>query len=236
MLDRLFKKKNDHSLSPQLSKLLRSLNVKPKDKALYLQAFRHRSQSIKLASGVQNSNERLEYLGDAVIGLIVGEFLFQKFPEKSEGELSKLRAKIVSRENLNFYGQCLNLEPLINYQRGKSVYKSLLGNMLESLIGAIYLDQGYEKTKAVFIHKIVLENTDLNEIEKKNDDYKSDLIIYCQKNKIQLEFVFLNESAKNEEKKFEMGVVMNGIQKATGKGSSKREAEQKAAQKIMLTL
>ena len=170
MLDRLFRKKNDSTLSPEFLNLLSSLGIKPKDKALYLQAFRHRSQSVKLASGVQNSNERLEYLGDAVIGLIVGEFLFQKYPEKPEGELSKLRSKIVSRENLNFYGKCLNLEPLINYQRGKSVYKSLLGNILESLIGAIYLDQGYEKTKALFIHKIILQNTDITDLDKKNEE------------------------------------------------------------------
>ena len=236
MLDRFFRKKNDSILDPQLSTFLRSLGIKPKDKAIYLQAFRHRSQSVKLANGIQNSNERLEYLGDAVIGLIVGEYLFQKYPNKSEGELSKLRAKIVSRENLNHYGKCLNLEPLINYQRGKSIYKSLLGNILESLIGAIYLDLGYQKTQQLFINRILHEFTDLKDLEKKKNDPKSELIIYCQKNKIELAFIFISESKNNTEKMFEMGIVMNGMRKAIGIGSSKREAEQKAAEKIMQNL
>lgn len=236
MLNRFFKKKNDTALSPQLLSFLRSLGIKPKDKSLYLQAFRHSSQSIKLSNGVQNSNERLEYLGDAVIGLIVGEFLFQNYPEKSEGELSKLRSRIVSRENLNYYGKCMDLEPFINYKRGKTVYKSLLGNMVESLIGAIYLDQGYQITKTIFINKIVLKNTTLADIENKNDDHKSQLIIYCQKNKIDLKFILLTESQKSTEKEFKMGVLMDDHEKAIGIGSSKREAEQQAAKIAMLTL
>ena len=237
MLNRFFKKKGPSLLSPQLSTFLKSkLEIKPKDKSLYLQAFRHKSQSIRQSNGLQNSNERLEYLGDAVIGMIVGEFLYQKYPEKSEGELSKLRSRIVSRENLNYYGQCLDLEPFINYQRGKAIYKSLLGNILESLLGAIYLDQGYLKAKSVFIEKIILLNTNLNDLEKKNDDHKSQLIIYCQKNKINLAFIFIKEKNNNNERLFEMGVVMNGTQKAAGIGQSKREAEQQAAKKALKSL
>ena len=130
----------------------------------------------------------------------------------------------------------MDLEPFINYKRGKTVYKSLLGNMVESLIGAIYLDQGYQTTKTIFINKIVLKNTSLADIENKNNDHKSQLIIYCQKNKIELKFILLTESQKNTEKEFKMGVLMDDHEKAIGIGSSKREAEQQAAKIAMLTL
>jgi len=237
MLNRFFKKKGAITLSPQLSEFLKNnLGINPKDKSLYVQAFRHSSKSVRQANGIQNSNERLEYLGDAVIGLIVGEFLYQNYPEKPEGELSMLRSRIVSRENLNYYGQCLDLEPLIKYQRGKAVYKSLLGNIVESLIGAIYLDLGYQKAKYIFIEKIILQYSDLKDLEMKNDDHKSQLIIYCQKNKIELDFIYLNKKNDSTERLFEMGVVMDGTRKATATGPSKREAEQQAAKKIMLSL
>lgn len=237
MLNRFFKKKSLSVLPQELSTfLIIKLGVNPKDEALYLQAFRHKSKSKQQPNGLQNSNERLEYLGDAVIGMIVGEFLYQKYPEKSEGDLSQLRSRIVSRENLNYYGECLQLEPFIIYLRGKAVYKSLLGNILESLIGAIYLDQGYHKAKNVFIDRIILKNSDLQELEQNDDDHKSQLIIYCQKNKIKLDFVFIHEINNNNKKQFEMAVVMNGIQKASAIGLSKREAEKQAAKKIMKTL
>ena len=237
MLKRFLKKKKHSTLSPDLlSFLKKKLGLIPQDELLYSQALRHRSKSVRQPNGVQNSNERLEYLGDAVIGMIVGEFLYQKYPEKSEGDLSQLRSRIVSRENLNYYGECLQLEPFINYQRGKTVYLSLLGNSIESLIAAIYLDQGYNIAKNIFIEKIILINTDLSSLEQKNDDHKSQLIIYCQKNKISLDFILINELQNSEETKFEMGIKMNGIQRAAATGRSKREAEQQAAKKVMKSL
>ena len=156
MLNRFFKKRYS-KLSPELILLFnQELSFSPKDELLYLDAFTHKSIAAKKSS----NNERLEFLGDAVLSSIVGEFLFTKYPQKSEGFLSQMRAKIVSRENLNYYGECLNLEPHISYQRKNVVYKSLLGNVVEALFGAIYLDLGYNKTKAIFINELLLKKSE----------------------------------------------------------------------------
>ena len=123
MLKRFLKKKHSPELSSELLQFLKqTLEVDPMHEALYAQAFRHKSKSKKQENGIKNSNERLEYLGDAVLGMITGEYLYQKYPNKTEGFLTQMRSRIVSRENLNHYGNCLNLEPLISYQRGKFWY------------------------------------------------------------------------------------------------------------------
>ena len=232
MLNRFFKKRYS-KLSPELILLFKQeLSFSPKDELLYLDAFTHKSIAAKKSS----NNERLEFLGDAVLSSIVGEFLFTKYPEKSEGFLSQMRAKIVSRENLNYYGECLNLEPHISYQRKNVVYKSLLGNVVEALFGAIYLDLGYNKTKAIFINELLLKKSDLSSLEKQNTDYKSRLIVYCQKAKKELTFKLLEETKKGKNKCFIMGGYINGELKGSAEGLSKREAEQQTAKKIIATL
>ncbi len=233
MLNRFFKRKRSSSLPPEIySFLTEKLGVSPVNDSFYILAFRHRSKPIR-ENGLLKSNERLEYLGDAVISMIVGEFLYKKYPTKSEGFLTQLRSRIVSRENLNHYGECLKLEPFIVYQRGKAVYKSRLGNTVEALFAAIYLDLGYSTAKQVFIDKLILENTNLDELELKNEDYKSQLIIHCQKNKIDLKFTPIKVTKDERETVFEIGVYLNGKLITSACENSKRAAEQLAAEKAI---
>ena len=133
MLNRFFKKRYS-KLSPELILLFKQeLSFSPKDELLYLDAFTHKSIAAKKSS----NNERLEFLGDAVLSSIVGEFLFTKYPEKSEGFLSQMRAKIVSREQLNSLGKKIGLEEHLLFQKSTNKYKSLIGNAFEALFGAI---------------------------------------------------------------------------------------------------
>ena len=231
MLNRFFKKRYS-TLSPELIALFyNELSFSPKDESLYLAAFTHKSVSKK-----QKNNDRLEFLGDTVLSTIVGEYLYNNYPNKPEGFLSQMRAKIVSRENLNYYGTCLNIEPHINYKRGNVVYKSLLGNVVESLFGAIYLDLGYEKTKAIFITHLMLKNSDLALLEKQNTDYKSRLIIYCQKQKLKLQFKLIEEALSGDKKLFTMGVFIDDQLKDKASGLSKRAAERQVAKQVILGL
>ena len=232
MLNRFFKRRSSN-LSPELILLLkRELSVTPKNELLYADAFTHKS----INSGKNSNNERLEFLGDAVLSSIVGEFLFSNYPEKDEGFLSQMRAKIVSRENLNYYGECLKLEPHISYQRKNAVYKSLLGNVVEALFGAIYLDYGYNKTKRIFIEELMLKKSDLSALAHLNTDYKSQLIVYCQKNKKKLVFKLLEEKDIGKQKLFIMGAFIDDVLKDSAEGSSKRAAEQLTAKKIISIL
>ncbi len=231
MLNRFFKKRYSSIPADLILLFNKELSLNPKDESLYIAAFTHKSINKK---GI--NNERLEFLGDAVLSSIVGEYLFNKYPDKKEGFLSQMRAKIVSRENLNYYGECLNLEPHINYKRGNVVYKSLLGNVVEALFGAIYLDLGYNKTKAIFINELLLKKSDLVSLEKENADYKSRLIIHCQKAKISLAFKVVEEKIEKGKKSFTIGAYIDGELKNTATGSSKRDAERMVSKKIILEL
>ena len=126
-------------------------------------------------------NERLEYLGDAVISLSVAQYLFKLYPKKQEGYLTQLRSKIVSRENLNKIGSQIGLEEFIMYQKGTNQYKSIVGNTFEALYGAVFFDLGYEKAQKSIEEYILKPTLDLDQIIIKNRDYKSELLIYHQK-------------------------------------------------------
>ena len=207
-----------------------SFGFKPKNLELYTQAFSHKSVAKKNTRGLKLSNERLEFLGDSVISTIVSEYLFEKFPNEDEGYLTQMRSKIVSRKNLNLLGEKIGLEPFVKYLKGNFPYKSLLGNVFEALFGAIYLDKGYKKAKEVFIKYILEEYINLRNLEANNIDYKSQLLIYCQKNKLELEFKTINEQTIKGSISFTMGAYINGELKGESTDLSKRSAEQAAAE------
>jgi ribonuclease-3 len=169
---------------------------------IYSQAFSHKSVAKKNTQGLKLSNERLEFLGDSVISTIVSEYLFEKFPNEDEGYLTQMRSKIVSRKSLNSLGEKIGLEPFVKYLKGNFPYKSLLGNVFEALIGAIYLDKGYKKAKEVFIEHVLEQYIDLENLEAINIDHKSQLLIYCQKNRLELEFKILKEETVKGSIKF----------------------------------
>ena len=229
-LSLLFNRKS-HVKNSQLQLFIRqSFGFKPKNIELYAQAFSHKSVAKKNAAGLKLSNERLEFLGDSVISTIVSEYLFEKFPNEDEGYLTQMRSRIVSRKSLNSLGAQIGLEPFVNYLKGNFPYKSLLGNVFEALFGAIYLDKGYKKAKEVFIKKILEQYIDLENLEANNIDHKSQLLIYCQKNKLELEFKTINEQTIKGSISFTMGAYINGDLKGESTDLSKRSAEQAAAE------
>ena len=230
LINLLFNRKSHLKNSPLQLFIRQNFGFKPKKIDLYRQAFIHKSVAKKNPSGLKLSNERLEFLGDSVISTIVSEYLFEKFPDKDEGYLTQMRSKIVSRKSLNSLGEKIGLEPFVKYLKGNFPYKSLLGNVFEALFGAIYLDKGYKKAKEVFIEYILERYIDLENLEANNIDYKSQLLIYCQKNKLSLEFRTIKEESVKGSIQFTMGAFINGELKGQSTDLSKRSAEQAAAE------
>lgn len=203
----------------------------PKNISLYQQAFFHSSISVK-RSGTVVSNERLEFLGDAVLGAIIADYVFKMFPFKDEGFLTQLRSKIVNGQSLKdlaikFGFNYFLKASLTNDEKVKS---SAYGDAFEAFIGAIYLDMGYLKTKKFVISKIVKTHLDVEELVNTNDDYKSQLQIFCQKNKFTLEYKLISEERIGAHKQYIVEVLINNKPYTRFENYSKRTAEQKAAQ------
>lgn len=234
----LFKRKKEiSSKNPKLLSFLNeTLGIQPIQIELYEEAFTHKSTAVRDEEGIKRSYERLEFLGDAIIGAIVSEYVYQYYPDEDEGYLTKLKSKVVSRQNLNGLAQKLDLEPIISYKRKNSRHKSLLGNVFEALFGAIYLDLGYTKTKEVFIQKIITPYIDLEKLSKEEIDFKSKLLNYCQVNKIELKYDLISEEVRGGYTNFTMGVYLDDELIEFSSASSKREAEQKAAKKTLQSL
>jgi ribonuclease-3 len=155
------------------------LGFVPGNLSLYRLAFRHKSVAQAVKKGVKNSNERLEFLGDAVLGSVVAEVLFKMYPYEDEGFLTELRSKIVSRNNLNALARKLGLDSLIQYDNrmvNSTRQGSLLGDAFEALIGAVYLDKGYDFTKGFLINRIIKAHIDIHTLEQTETNFKSKLI------------------------------------------------------------
>ncbi len=232
MIRRFFQRKKTSILSPLFLHLLTStLGIIPRDEKRYIEAITHRSKKNTDHSG--KDNERLEFLGDAFISLVVADYLLSKFPNKSEGELTQLRAKMVSRNNLNKIAEKLQLENHIDYQKSKNTYKSLLGNCLEALFGAILLDQGYEKARIAFIDKILNVMVDINQVIIENRDFKSELLMTFQKMNKQVEFIVEKVNTNNNKISFLAKAISEGKILGDGVGNSKKEAERQACKKAL---
>ena len=202
----------------------------PKNNSLYLLAFRHSSAAVKVKGDVYNSNERLEYLGDAILGAIVAEYLFKTFPFKDEGFLSQIRSRIVSRNQLNKLSIKLGIPQLIESDLKGLPAGSIFGDAFEAFIGAIYLDHGFEKTKKFIVERIMKFHIDIHDVENTDTDYKSKLINFCQRRKKQLSFNLVKEIGKGIKKEFVIEVEINQHKYGQSRNSSKRRAEQHAAE------
>ena len=234
MIKRLFQRKKSSLISTQFKLFLKeSLGITPRDEKWYLQAITHRSK--KKSEENKGDNERLEFLGDALISLVVADYLFSKFPDKDEGYLTQLRAKIVSRNYLNKIAKKLQLDQFIIYQKTKNAYKSLLGNCLEALFGAIMIDQGYEKARQIFTVEILEKLVDLNQVKTENRDFKSELFMLFQKQNITVNIDIKENKTTNNNKKFVAVVFMDDKELGIGFGNAKKEAEREAC-KNSLTL
>ena len=206
------------------------LGFYPKNILLYQQALRHSSVAKEIKQGVRDSNERLEYLGDAVLGSIIAEYLFQLYPFKGEGFLTQMRSRIVNRAQLNQLALKLGLNKLIKADLRGTRVGSMNGDAFEALIGAIYLDRGYKKTKKFVLERILKIHLDIEEIEQTDTDYKSKLINTCQKEKKKVIFNLIEEVGKGIGKEFLIQVEIDGKPIVKFQHTSKRRAEQLAAQ------
>ncbi|HCS21201.1 MAG TPA: ribonuclease III [Bacteroidetes bacterium] len=234
MLNRLFGR-NRKSTNPKLKNLSQLLGFRPGNFALYEQAFRHNSyvnQKFPDEEGVL-SNERLEYLGDAVLDLVVAEVLFLSYPNKGEGFLTETRAKIVSRAMLGDLAVKMGLDEMIQYGKGlgnnKQVMRSLSGNALEALLGAIYLDKGYSFTRDYILKRVLKNYLDIHELALLEVNFKSRLIEWSQKMKKEIQFDLAEEKIKGRSKIYVMSVKIDGLELGRGEEFSKKKAEQEAA-------
>jgi ribonuclease-3 len=221
-------------------KILKNLlGFVPGNIALYKLAFRHKSVAQNIKRGVKNSNERLEFLGDAVLGSVVAEVLFKLYPYEDEGFLTELRSKIVSRVNLNQLGRKLGFDKLIEFDnRALNTQRqgSLLGDAFEALIGAVYLDKGYDFTKNFLINRIIKSHIDIHTLEQTETNFKSKLIEWCQRHGKDISFDLVNNLEGENTKLFTVQASVDGEPAGQGKEFSKKNAEKLAAEKACETL
>jgi ribonuclease-3 len=194
----------------------------------------HRSKIEELAQ----NNERLEFLGDAMLGSIVAEYLFKKYPNQPEGFLTELRSRIVRRETLNNVALRMGLNKLVQYnQNDRGLSRShIFGNALEALIGAVYLDKGFSRTRTFILNQIIKPYIDLQHMESTDTNYKNQLLSWAQKIGHTLSFDTLEERTEGTRKIFSVGITLNGKVVAVGNGYNKKEAGQVAAQKALEVL
>lgn len=208
------------------------LGFYPRDIHIYEQALLHKSSSIRSEKGRPLNNERLEFLGDAILDAIVGDIVYKRFDGKREGFLTNTRSKIVQRETLNQLAVEIGLDRLIKYSTRSSSHNSYMyGNAFEAFIGAIYLDQGYEQCKLFMENKIIDRYIDLDKISRKEVNFKSKLIEWSQKNKVEVSFELIEQFLDSDSNPvFQTEVRINSIPAGTGAGYSKKESQQNAAQ------
>ncbi|MDR6735903.1 ribonuclease-3 [Sphingobacterium sp. 2149] len=198
-------------------------------------AFRHKSVAITIKEGAKNSNERLEFLGDAVLGSVVAELLFKKYPYKDEGFLTEMRSKIVSRANLNQLSRKLGFNELIQFDARMISFPnkqgSLLGDAFEALIGAVYLDKGYVFTKSFLLNRIIKQHVDILLLEQTETNFKSRLIEWCQHTGKEIVFQQTDNPQGESSKMFSIEAVVDGVVCGLGRDFNKKSAEKSAAEK-----
>jgi len=204
------------------------LGFYPGNISLYKLAFRHSSAAQSIKKGVKDSNERLEFLGDSVIGTVVADYLFKKFPYKDEGFLTKMRSKMVSRNQHNQLAIKLGLNKFIeaNNDRFGTKPSSINGDAYEALIGAIYLDKGYEFAQQFLLTRIINVHIDMDELETKEVDFKSKLIEWAQKEKKEFRFEIVTDGATSPDKQFVLQLLVDNEVIGTVQHFSKKRAEQ----------
>jgi ribonuclease-3 len=214
----------------------RILGFYPNRVELYQQALRHKSVSVRTSEGLVLNNERLEYLGDAVLNVIVADILFKQYPAANEEFLTKTRSKIVQRQSLNKIAMELGLDGLIlsSATTTPGTHLSIYGNALEALIGAIYLDQGYRRCKRFLEQTIMKRHIDLENVVSREENFKSALLEWSQQERLNVAFQMTELIKKTvKDPRFRAVVVINGISFGQGDGLSKKEAQQKASKETL---
>lgn len=210
------------------------LGFYPHNIEIYKQALLHKSSSVKTQGRLIN-NERLEFLGDAILDAVVADIVYKKFEGKREGFLTNTRSKIVQRETLNNIAINIGLDKLIKYSSKQSSHNSYMsGNAFEALVGAIYLDRGYKACMKFMEKRIIGQYINLEKISRKEVNFKSKLIEWSQKNKFEIEFRLVGQTSDESQNPiFETQILVENISAGTGKGYSKKESQQEAAHATM---
>lgn len=209
----------------------------PKNIELYKLAFTHKSMSIK-STGYTISNERLEFLGDAVLSTVVAQFLFKKFPTRQEGFMTEMRSKIVSRASLNKLSMKFGFENLISYAKNdhQSKSKSMGGNAFEAFTGALFLDYGYEFAYKIMVNRVIRLHIDLDELEKNETNYKSKLLEWAQREKRRVIFNQVAVKGNGYDKLYHIQVTIDDQEYGKAADHSIKGAEQLAAEKTWLMM
>jgi ribonuclease-3 len=204
------------------------LGIKPSKYSLYYTALSHRS----VKENANENNERLEYLGDAVLSAVIADYLFKKYPYRGEGFLTEMRSKMVNRQKLNDIALKMGIKKLTLYNKFDNFLKGsqIFGNTLEALIGAVYLDKGYIKTQRWLVKHIILSHLFVDDLEQIDINLKNRLIGWASKNAKQLDFETVNEKLEGNRRVFTIAVVLEGEILSEGKGYNKKDASQVAAQ------
>lgn len=213
----------------QLEKQLKNvLGIKPGNYSLYFTALSHRS----VKENTDENNERLEYLGDAVLSTIIADYLFKRYPYKGEGFLTEMRSKMVNRQQLNEIALKMGIKKLALYNKFDNFLKGsqIFGNTLEALVGAVYLDKGYKKTQHWIVRQIILPYLFVDDLEQIDINLKNRLIGWASKNGKKLEFEMIQEKLEGNRRIFTIAVVLEGDILSQGKGYNKKDASQVAAQ------
>ena len=230
----------NYFLSPdkEFARRLRGLvGFTPSNLKIFKIAFSHKSNSSDNGNGYgAQNNERLEYLGDAVLGTIVAEYLFKKYPGSDEGFLTKMRSKIVKRKSLNKIGDKMGLDMILQEYNQTRLSRSMLGNAVEALVGAVYLEKGYDQTKRYVIRKILRNYVNIHELELFDDNYKSQLLEWCQKNGQVVSYKLVARYKFEKRDRFKVAVLIDGKKLATADDFNKKSAEQTASEKAMQSL
>ena len=209
----------------------------PHNIELYKLALVHKSSSLVLEYVRTLNNERLEYLGDAVIEAVTSDYLFIEFPDRDEGFLTQLRSKMVSRQSLNGLAVELGLDRYVISNGGVAIaQKHIYGDAFEAMIGAMYLDQGYEFVNRLLIHRIYGRLMNIEELTEAETDFKSRLIEWCQRNRHRIQFRIDSERSHTVPRPmFYCTVLIDDVEVGHGSGESKKEAEQRAAGSVAHT-
>lgn len=221
----LYKKHSPSSFKKQLKAVL---GYTPGNIFLYKTALTHRS----VKETTDENNERLEYLGDAILSAIVADYLFRRYPYKEEGFLTEMRSKMVNRQQLNEIAVKMGLKKITVYNKSDASLKvsQIFGNTLEALVGAIYLDKGYKKTLKWVGERIIMPHMFVEDLEILEINHKNKLYGWANKNGKQLEFETVHEQIENGRRLFTIAAVINGQKIAEGKAFNKKDASQIASQ------
>jgi ribonuclease III len=229
LLDRII---NNDSAAVSYKKQLRNvLGFVPGKSVLYKTALTHRS----LKDASDENNERLEYLGDAILSAIVADFLFKKYPYKEEGFLTEMRSKMVNRNQLNDIAIKMGLRKITQFNKFDNSLKmsQIFGNTLEAVVGAIYLDKGFIKTRQWVVERIIQPHLFMEELENLEINHKNKLYGWANKNGKSLDFETLEERIEGGRRLFTVGAVVDGELIAQGRAYNKKDASQIAAQEAI---